>query len=720
MVEATQILQNGYGALSIESSTDIGVSPRKIESSLNAAVKNFGFVVFGVFLLSLIFFSGIQHKKSNDSIITNELSSSGHEKGKVFLGPFSHGHWKVSTKTLSSDFKVTFFVSLKLRNLENLHDHLMAVSSPDSKEYGNHLSLDDIHDMYSPSMEDQIAVMDFFEQMTEADVNLNTQGDMIRVDAKVTHVEAHLKTQLALYSHIEDETSVSLRATKSISLPDHVADLVGFVSLNTPIVHMTSRLLEVKSTDEGKPDKKVKASEGFSIPGTTPASLAAMYGISPFPYPVNNKGSTMAIASFYGQMFSNNDLQSFMQAAGLGSSYKAIPSSNVFGTLPNNPNSPGVEASLDVQTILGIASGLPLSVYSMMELNPYDYNNEGFLNYLWVVGNQTSPPLVHSISYADDELSVFQTSNPAAVVWGKGVEQQFQLMGLRGLTVLVAAGDSGISGLGNYNQICQKAWPMWPPSSPYVTSVGGTMVVNNNEVVCSTANWAGITSGGGFSNVNSKSLASWQSSAVSSYLQNSANQPSGSSFFNNNGRAYPDVALLATDYIECRGQYFQTADGTSASTPLFAGMIALVNDARIAKGLKPMGFLNPFLYTTAVSSGVFNDITSGNNACSSVGNTCCAQGFKAAAGWDAVSGLGSINFPNLMSAALGGASPVVAKPTGRPTSKPLPPTNKPVALPTNKPVSVASPTNKPVAVPTNKPVAVPTNKPVAVPTNKPK
>ena len=72
-----------------------------------------------------------------------------------------------------------------------------------------------------------------------------------------------------------------------------------------------------------------------------------------------------------------------------------------------------------------VAPGIPTYVYSMKELNPYSHENEGFLAYLWVVGNQTAPPLVHSLSYGDDELSVFNPKTAGASEYGHRCLQHF-------------------------------------------------------------------------------------------------------------------------------------------------------------------------------------------------------------------------------------------------------------------------------------------------------
>ena len=53
----------------------------------------------------------------------------------------------------------------------------------------------------------------------------------------------------------------------------------------------------------------------------------------------------------------------------------------------------------------------------------------------------------------------------------------------------------------------------------------------------------------------------------------------------------------------------RSVSGTSASTPAFAGMVSLINEALLQQGGKPLGFLNPFLYQNEAAG--FTDITVG-------------------------------------------------------------------------------------------------------------
>lgn len=120
--------------------------------------------------------------------------------------------------------------------------------------------------------------------------------------------------------------------------------------------------------------------------------------------------------------------------------------------------------------------------------------------------------------------------------------------------------------------------------------------------------------------------------------------------FNVSGRAYPDVAALGNSYIVIIGGQTYQLSGTSCSSPVFCAMVTLINGDREIKGKKPLGFINPILYS--VPAGVYNDITSGeNNCCAGQGSpVCCNYGFTAGPGWDPCTGFGSIDFPKFAAA----------------------------------------------------------------------
>jgi len=201
-------------------------------------------------------------------------------------------------------------------------------------------------------------------------------------------------------------------------------------------------------------------------------------------------------------------------------------------------------------------------------------------------------------------------------------------LGARGVTLLFASGDGGVAGI--QAESCSTFVPTFPSTCPFVTSVGGTSGTGPETA-------AGF-SGGGFSNIFT--IPSYQNTSVTTYVTGMGSSNKGK--FNPKGRGFPDVSAQAIDVEIVNDGDEVLVDGTSCSTPIFAGLVALLNDRLIAAGKSPLGFLNPWLYANPTA---LTDITSGSNP------GCVSNGFSAKAGWDAVTGLGSPNFAALAKAA---------------------------------------------------------------------
>lgn len=145
-----------------------------------------------------------------------------------------------------------------------------------------------------------------------------------------------------------------------------------------------------------------------------------------------------------------------------------------------------------------------------------------------------------------------------------------------------------------------------------------------------------FSSGGGFSNYFAR--PKYQQAAVESYLPKI---PSAfKRLYNASGRAYPDIAAYGVNYTIAWDAAIHLVDGTSAATPTAAAIFSLLNDALIAAGKAPLGFLNPWLYKKGYQA--FVDVTSG----SALG--CNTTGFEATLGWDAASGFGTPRFEKLL------------------------------------------------------------------------
>jgi len=246
-------------------------------------------------------------------------------------------------------------------------------------------------------------------------------------------------------------------------------------------------------------------------------------------------------------------------------------------------------------------------------------------------------------------------------------------IGARRVSLFAASGDQGAPGDGDaYCDGDPALTPIFPGDSPYVTSVGATMLVagsvdaeadaafvaernaeatppvcqqyqcatSKNEGVC-TYPTALITTGGGFSIYTTR--PTWQDAEVSTYLASGVPLPP-STDFNSKDRGFPDVAGLGHNYLIYLGGQWEVVDGTSCSSPVWAAITGLLNNARMNAGKNPLGFMAPTLYNLYKSNpAAFRDQTTGNNKCT---ESCCSTyGYTAAKGWDPVTGLGSPN-PN--------------------------------------------------------------------------
>jgi len=160
------------------------------------------------------------------------------------------------------------------------------------------------------------------------------------------------------------------------------------------------------------------------------------------------------------------------------------------------------------------------------------------------------------------------------------------------------------------------------------------------EVPCEVNNtYYEWTTGGGFSNYTAR--PSWQNAAVTTYLASKGVMIPPTQYFHSENRGYPDVSAVGSRILVWDDGDIAVTAGTSASTPIFSAVVALLNDYRLNNGKKPLGFLNPMLYQMAVKSpNTFQDITTGANNCAG-GGSCCQYGYGATVGWDPVTGLGT-------------------------------------------------------------------------------
>jgi tripeptidyl-peptidase-1 len=317
----------------------------------------------------------------------------------------------------------------------------------------------------------------------------------------------------------------------------------------------------------------------------SPTVLASMYGITG----TGNGYGSQAVYESQSQSFLATDLAKFQSSY----SQASYPVSTYIGSFPSSDVckktlSKCSEASLDVQYIMGVGQLVPTTYH-------YDGSSDGsFLTFLLNVSNSAAPASVYSISYGAYEKDISSTNI-------KLFNTEAMKLGIRGVTLIASSGDDGVSGYNFYSSTSLSLcgyYAQWPASSPYVTAVGGTMngkaLTGTAEIACSTDTGASITSGGGFS--NAIAAPDFQAAAIASYTAQYSAVQSSYKAYNTSNRGYPDVSMPANNYIFIINGSTVVGGGTSASAPVFAGLVSLVNSVRLQNGLSTLGWLNPTIY----------------------------------------------------------------------------------------------------------------------------
>lgn len=541
------------------------------------------------------------------------------------VNTFAAPNWKSQGATNSfTDIPFTVVLKHETEALAKLDKAFWAVSDPTSPEYGKHLNIEGVTELVGVAKK-ATEVIDYLHRHG-CTAEAGSNQDLVHAKCMAWQVEGMFNTKFETHTHTKVLGANVHRVVKPYHLPAHIAQHVAFIS---DIVRFPSldRMANRRKPDD-RPKKTLNQTPwpttcGDSCDGhIIPDVLFKQYNITKGAVNAHGKNK-MAVAEFQGQEYDQKDLDKFFDACG----YKQQKVSKTTG---GNSGSflcslgMCTEALLDIEYILALASPIPLEVY-------YD-STFSLFGWMKTILNDPEAPWVHSVSYGNDERQQISKA------YMQSVDAQFQKIGVRGISILIASGDQGVWGRsgpgGKFN-------PDFPAGSAFVTAVGGTDLktdVFQKEVGCKDG-------GGGFS--DTFLVPPYQQEAVNQFKSISGSSLPAANLWNAQGRGYPDVAALFGDdvpYCISSGGNFEGVAGTSAACPVVAAQIAKLNDIRFHNNKPALGFLNPFLYQTAAKfPKSFNDITEGNNGSGGGAGT----GFTAVKGWDPVTGLGSLNYGNL-------------------------------------------------------------------------
>jgi len=515
------------------------------------------------------------------------------------------------------DERISVSVVLAPRQRVDAQDRMSAATN---EQHGqrSYVAPEDVEKVFGadPASAERVREFAAAHRLSVDDVNLARRT--VRLSGTVADVCAAFETSVERFEY---EGATYRGRTGALTIPEELDGVITAVF--------------------GIDDRPVARHHAVSpLPASTSNTLSALQVAAAYKFPAgfDGSGQTVGIIEFGGG-YRQQDLADF--ASGLGVAAPQTVDVSVDGAT-NSPQAPpakqgdpdfDLEVALDIEVVGAIAPAAKIPVYFAPN------TTAGWHDAIsTAITDTANSPSVLSISWGASENSAFFSTavmNDISTLLAQAVQT--------GITVLFSSGDFGSANAPKSQQTDQLAHVDFPASDPNATGCGGTVLtLDANGAITAEEVWNNGTSssGGGISDVFD--VPTFQGNAA---IPASAN-PGGRV-----GRGVPDVAGHADAYsIQLRGQS-TSALGTSAVAPLWAGLVARINQALGRRA----GLLNPTLYGGVVAANGFNDITSGSNGA-----------YSAGAGWDACTGLGSPIGERILAVLRGPAAVTSVSPTSGP------------------------------------------------------
>lgn len=497
-------------------------------------------------------------------------------------------------------------------------------------------------------------------------------------------VEAAFQTEL---HHYRVNGAQHFANTTDLALPSALAGVV----------------LAVRNLSDFRPQPQVRLHTAASPEFTsgqsgghflTPKDVATIYDIGPaYNSGYNGSGETIAVV---GQSaVATSDITSFQSAAGLtvkSPTITLVPNSGTSAVSQGNE----AESDLDLEYAGAVAPGAAINFVYVGN----NSNDSVFDALQYVVDNRSAS--IINISYGACETEISSSDFFA-------LENVMEQAASQGQSVIAAAGDTGSTACyGNKGASLAQQEVLsvnYPASSDYVTALGGTEFPSADVAPSNTTYWQSASGsdliGSALSyipeqvwNDDSATVAAQYGAqyalsagggGVSILAQRPAWQTGVTGIASGSFRLVPDISLDSSaqnaGYLYCTSdtsawsagqkascnsgfrdsssQDLTVAGGTSFAAPIFSAMLAMIAQ----KANASQGVASAQLYRLAANgttyASAFHDITKGTNACTAGLSYCSSAGaasYAAATGYDEASGLGSVDFNNLLSAWTGGSS----------------------------------------------------------------
>jgi len=506
----------------------------------------------------------------------------------------------------------------------------MLNTNSDKYDIGNNqISREQFESSYGADPQDMRKVMEFAQNNNLTVIESSIARRQIRLQGTVSSISKAFG--VTLQQAIQNGKKIRMR-TGSIQIPSELKQIVTNVMDidNRKVANHHSRLMQQSVVFDiqsgGNQFVTFAASDRSSF---TPIQLKKLYNFQTS----ENDGDGQCIGIIELGGFHNlDDLKEYFSKIGIETPKITAISVDGAHYIPGEDPGADGEVMLDIIVAAAIAPKAKIAVY-------YAPNTDaGFLDAVSkAVHDKINQPSVISISWGGPEYSWTEQSLAA-------YNQTFGEAALLGVTVCAASGDDNASDLRPVSMNGEVDDDFvhvdFPSSSPFVLSCGGTKLTSSGDQIQDEAVWNdsfadnGGGTGGGISDVF----------PVPPYQKNIKMPPSLSTVSNGGGRGLPDVSGDASPLsgykVRVNGRDM-VIGGTSAVAPLWAGIIAIINQ-KIGKSL---GYFYPILYEKIGPNGTLRDIVKGDNSANNVRvkdkGIETIKGYSASKGWNACTGWGS-------------------------------------------------------------------------------